>query len=267
MRLHQSVAVKSFGIAFVATHIPLLALIAAVTLLPGALPPLAVLAIALLATLAAAALVITVLWRLFRPLRQAADGLYGYMTRGTPWRGGTQMDAGSAANDEVTRLVHVLVHALAHIDRARSPLLQAGANVLHGRTGLCGVAEGEPVRTLGLIEIDQWQILDEAANLNQMVEVQTAMARMLNAQMQADEVMLPWGRGRYLVILNESPSGMEGRLWPLLRGFRAGAAGIQYSCSVVMEPHGAARSWPSSLQRLDHKLFALRSEGRTACCC
>jgi hypothetical protein len=98
-----------------------------------------------------------------------------------------------------------------------------------------------------------------------MMEVQTAMARMLNHQMQAGEVMLPWGRGRYLVILNEPPSGMEGRLWPLLRGFRAGPTGTPYSCSVAMEPHGAARSWPASLQRLDHKLFALRSEGRTAC--
>ena len=265
VRWHRSVAVKSFGIAFVATHIPLLALVAAVTLAPGVLPPLGVLAIALVATLAATVLVITVLWRLFRPLRQAADGLHAYMTRGTPWRGDTDSGTTSAASDEVTRLVQVLVHALAHIDRARSPLLQAGANVLQGRTGLSGVADGEPVRTLGLIEIDQWQQLDQAASLEQMMEVQTAMARMLNHQMQAGEVMLPWGRGRYLVILNEPPSGMEGRLWPLLRGFRAGPTGTPYSCSVAMEPHGAARSWPASLQRLDHKLFALRSEGRTAC--
>jgi hypothetical protein len=95
VRWHRSVAVKSFGIAFVATHIPLLALVAAVTLAPGVLPPLGVLAIALVATLAATVLVITVLWRLFRPLRQAADGLHAYMTRGTPWRGDT--DSGTTS--------------------------------------------------------------------------------------------------------------------------------------------------------------------------
>ena len=265
VRWHHSVAVKSFGIAFVATHIPLLALVAAITLAPGMLPPLGVLAITLVATLTATVLVIVVLWRLFRPLREAADGLYGFMARGVPWRGDARAGGLGGAGDEGTRLIQVLVHALAHIDRARSPLLHAGASVLQGRTGLAGIADGEPVRTLGLIEIDQWQMLDESTTLDQMMEVQSAMARLLNHQIHAGEVMLPWGRGRYLVILNESPSAMEGRLWPLVRGFRIGSSATHFTCSVAMEPHGAARSWPASLQRLDHKLFALRSEGRTAC--
>jgi len=98
----QSFAVKSFAIAFVATHIPLIALIAMVVLRPGWLAPEGVLAAALVATVAAAVLVIALLWRLLYSLRQAADGLRDYMLRGQPLR----MD--TASGDEVGRRVQVL---------------------------------------------------------------------------------------------------------------------------------------------------------------
>ena len=53
----------------------------------------------------------SVLWRLFRPLRLAADGLLGFMLRGE------SVHVHAAAQDEVGRLVRVLVKSLAHLER------------------------------------------------------------------------------------------------------------------------------------------------------
>ena len=90
-------------------------LIAVVVLRSDWLAPWSVLIAALLFTLAATALVVGVLWRMFWPLRQAADGLRGFMTHGTLPR------ASAGSSDEVGRLVGILVRSLAHLDRSRSP--------------------------------------------------------------------------------------------------------------------------------------------------
>ncbi|WNO05030.1 hypothetical protein [Rhodoferax mekongensis] len=137
MSWFQSVAVRSFLIAFVATHIPLLCLIALVTLKPAWLTPVGVLAATLVATLLATTLVLLVLWRMFRPLRDAADGLQALMTKGIPLR----LRAGG--EDEIARLVRVLTQALAHMDRSRLPLLQSGANQLETRAAALRHRGGE----------------------------------------------------------------------------------------------------------------------------
>ncbi|MCB2069686.1 MAG: hypothetical protein KDF67_08655, partial [Ottowia sp.] len=104
-------------------------MLALVTLHPAWLTPVGVLLAALVATLLATAVLITVLWRLFRPLRQAADGLLGFMTRGAP----VQMGVG--AQDEIGRLVGLLVQSLAHLDRGKAPLLRSGATALAASAG------------------------------------------------------------------------------------------------------------------------------------
>lgn len=124
---YRSVAVKSCLIAFVATHIPLLGLIGLIVISPAALSPWGVFIAALIFTLLATAFVIGVLWRMFRPLREAADGLQTFMTEG-------KLFAPSAGSgDEVGRMVQVLVRSLAHLDRGRAPLLQAGATAIAQR--------------------------------------------------------------------------------------------------------------------------------------
>ncbi len=258
-RLHwsRSVAVKSFAIAFVATHVPLLALIALVVLRPDWLSPLGVLLAALGATLLATILVIAVLWRLFRPLRQAADGLRTFMTQGQPLR----LSAG--AQDEVGRLVQVLVLALAHLDRQRAPLLQAGALVLQRKAMVFEEDGGS--RSLVLVEIDQWQALDQSANIQRMQDVQIGMNRMLSSIVHKGEAVLPWGRGRFLLALEATTTDAFDRLEVLNGGFKVGDFPERLTCSAAVEPRGFdAGAWPATLQRLEHKLFTLRMEGRAA---
>jgi len=257
LRWSQSFAVKSFAIAFVATHIPLIALVALLVLRPGQLAPAGVLAAALVATVVAAVLVIALLWRLLRPLRQAADGLRDFMLHGHPLR----LDA--ASGDEVGRLVNVLVLALAHLDRSRAPLLHAGALALERKAAGAPAAQGAQVMVL--LEVDQWRALDESARLDQMQEVQAAMNRALAALLHRNEYMLPWGRGRFLLVLDCVGADAAERLQPLCEGLRVGSSPARLTCSAVLEPratHSAA--WPAALQRLEHKLFALRLEGRAA---
>jgi len=258
-RLHwsRSVAVKSFAIAFVATHVPLLALIALVVLRPDWLSPVSVLLAALGATLLAAILVIAALWRLFRPLRLAADGLRSFMTRGQPLR----LSAG--AQDEVGRLVQVLVLALAHLDRQRAPLLQAGALVLQ-RKSMVFEPDGAG-QSLVLVEIDQWQALDQSANILRMQDVQIAMNRMLATVVHKGEAVLPWGRGRFLLALDVPTTDAFDRLEVVSGGFQVGDLPERFTCSAAVEPRSPDTGvWAATLQRLEHKLFTLRLEGRAA---
>jgi hypothetical protein len=257
LRWRQSLAVKSFAIAFLATHVPLLALVGVVVLKPGWLSPVGVLAVALGATVLAAMLVIGGLWRLLRPLRQAADGLRDFMLHGHPLR----LD--DASGTEVGRLVQVLVLALAHLDRGRAPLLHAGALALERKAG---PSQGDlGLQFLVLVEVDQWMALDAGAKLERMQEVQAAMNRQLGKELRHSELMLPWGRGRFLLVLQGPGADVVDRLQPLCAGFQAGAGPERFTCSAAVEvraPHSGA--WPAALQRLDHRLFAIRLEGRRA---
>ena len=256
LRWRESFAVKSFAIAFVATHLPLIALIALLVLRPGELSPAGVLAAALVATVVAAVLVIALLWRLLRPLRQAADGLRDFMLHGHPLR----LDV--ASGDEVGRLVQVLVLALAHLDRSRAPLLHAGALALERKAAGAPAAQGAQVMVL--LEVDQWKALDENARVDRMQDVQAAMSRALVALLRRNEYVLPWGRGRFLLVLDCVGADAVERLQPLCKGAGLKAPPGPLTCSAALEPRAAqSAAWPATLQRLEHKLFALRLEGRT----
>ncbi len=253
----QSLAVKSFAVAFLATHVPLLVLVGVVVLKPGWLSPAGVLAVALGATVLAATLVIGGLWHLLRPLRQAADGLRDFMLHGQPLR----LDA--ASGNEVGRLVQVLVLALAHLDRGRAPLLHAGALALERKAG---PSQGDlGLQFLALVEVDQWMALDAGARLERMQEVQAAMSRLLGNELRRSELMLPWGRGRFLLVLQGPGADVVERLQPLCEGFQAGAGPERFTCSAAIESRAPnTGAWPATLQRLDHRLFAIRLEGRSA---
>lgn len=257
LRWHQSIAVKSFAIAFLVTHIPLLALVLLVALRPGWLGPGGVLGVALVATLLATALALMLLWRLFRPLRLAADGLRRFMTDGHVPR------LGQGSTDEMGRLLHVLVLALAHLDRGRTPLLNAGALALERRTGGPD-GDGSP-HSLVLFEVDQWQALDESADVERMQQVQAIMHRHLSTALRYGELLLPWGRGRFLTVLNSSSADAFERVEALCVPFAGPVPGEMLTCSAVLEPRGRnPGTGPPTLQRLEYKLFALRLRGASA---
>lgn len=255
MKWYRSVAVKGFAIAFVATHIPLLALVALVALRPEWLTPWGVLCAALAATLLATVVVIGVLWHLFRPLRLAADGLRAFMTQGTPVR----LSVGS--QDEIGRLVELLVHSLAHVDRSRSPLLRTGGAVLD-RRNQAGPGPTNP-RVLALMEVDQWRALDASADLARMVEVQAALQRRAQEALRPGEVLLPWGRGRLLAVLEGSPAQACERLATVCQRFFIASGPTPFTCSAVVEARlsAGAAGWASALQRLEQRLFTQRLAG------
>ncbi|HEX2546470.1 MAG TPA: hypothetical protein VHL79_16430 [Ramlibacter sp.] len=254
---YRSVAVKSCVIAFVATHIPLLGLIALIVLFPQWLSPWGVFAVALLFTLLATGLVITVLWRMFRPLRDAADGLQLFMTEG-------RLFAGSAAGgDEVGRMVQVLVRSLAHLERGRAALLDAGAFAVAQQQ----LQSGELPRRgwMVLMEVDQWEALDREGDVDELLAVQSGMAEALRAELSPREVLLPWGRGRFLAILVGSGSEVVARLERLCAALPVPRTERLYTASAALEPKETGpRSWAAGLQRLEHKLFALRQRGLDA---
>jgi hypothetical protein len=251
---YRSVAVKSCLIAFVATHIPLLGLIALIVLFPDRLSPWGVFVVALIFTLLATALVITVLWKMFRPLRDAADGLQRFMTDGRLFA------ASAGSGDEVGRMVQVLVRSLAHLERSRSGMLDAGAMALAQEQ-----IKGGPLPPRGwmvLLEVDQWQALDREGGVDELLAVQQGMAQALRDSLGADEVLLPWGRGRFLAVLLGSGSDVIGRLERLCSDLRVPRSSRLYTASAAVEPkESGPRSWAAGLQRLEQKLFSLRLQG------
>ena len=259
LRWQGSIAVKAFAIAFVATHIPLLGLIAFVVFWPGALSPLQVLAAALGATVLAAIFVIAALWRLFKPLRQAADGLRDFMAQGKVLR------LPDAPPDEVGRLTGVLVMALAHLDRSRASLFHASALSLERSTRVRAAGSSNSTQTVILFEVDEWRTLDERAMLSEMQEVQSAMGRHIATILRTHEVVLPWGRGRYLVVMETEHHEAHQRVQALCMGFHVPSRPTRYTCSAAVQPRDpSVRTWPATLQRLEHGLFTLRMEGRSA---
>lgn len=259
MKWYQSVAVKSFIIAFIATHIPLLMLVAVVTLRPQWLTPWGVLGAALGATLLATAVVIGTLWRLFRPLRLAADGLAGFMTHGR------QIQLSSGSQDEIGRLVQLLVLSLAHLDRGRAPLLQSGGGSIERRTRLSESQAGGQLSIMALLEVDQWRALDDSADLQRMHEVQAALHRRLQEVMAGGELLLPWGRGRFLVVMKGTLLSARERLETACQRFFVPSGPTPYTCSAALDVRsGGPAGWASALQRLDQRLFTLRLEGGAA---
>lgn len=251
----QSVAVKSFLIAFVATHIPLLCLIALVTLHPAWLTPLGVLAATLVATLLATGLVLWVLWRMFRPLREAADGLHALMARGVPLR------VAAGGKDEIGRLIGVLTQALAHLDRSRAPLLQSGAQNLERRAAALRHDGGEKLQQLVLLEIDTWPAISAEGDLERMGDLQLALVEHVSAQLNKGELVMPWGQGRALLALSPVHGNTYARVTALCQPFQVPGWAETLHCSAAMEARsGSSIGWASALQRLEHKLYTLRQQ-------
>ena len=251
----QSVAVRSFLIAFVATHIPLLCLIALVTLKPDWLTPLGVLVATLVATLFATALVLVVMWRMFRPLREAADGLHALMARGIPLRLRVR------GEDEIARLIRVLTQSLAHLDRSRLPLLQSGAKQLENRAATLRHRGGERLQKLVLFEIDGWAELCAESDLEYLEELQMALAEHLHEALQPTELLMPWGQGRVLLALAPAHGDTYARVSAMCQPFVMQGDVRRFHCSAVIESRsGTSVGSASALQRLEQKLYALRQQ-------
>lgn len=258
MPWYHSVAIKSYLIAFVATHIPLLGLIAIIVLRPELLSPWGVFLAALVFTLAATAVVVGVLWRMFRPLRAAADGLKGFMTEGSTYK------ASAGSSDEVGRLTGILVQALAHLDRSRGALLHSSSiTVGHASAEVLHTGAGNR-QWLALLEIDQWAALDGWGGLENMLRLHRGLDRSVDGLLQAGELALPWGRGRFLLMLTGSNADVMERLDALCRRITMEDGETCTATAAVDTPGPDAQSRAAALQRLEHKLFSLRLQGSQA---
>lgn len=252
MKWYQSVAVKCSAVAFVATHVPLLMLVAVVAFQPDWLTPWGVVLTALLATLTATAVLLWILWKLFRPLRDAADGLLGFMTRGEPLRMST------SSQDEISRLVGTLVRALAHLQRSRAPYLIESAR--HGLELARRDDKLGPNGVLILVEVDQWADAEDHGVLRTLAELQVILERRVMECIGPQDTALPWGRGRMLIQMPAPISSALQRLDKLREPIRISSGPKRYSLSAVMETsteHATGRA--ASLQRLEHRMFSLRA--------
>lgn len=251
----HSMALKCFLVAFIATHVPLFAVIGVVTLRPDWLTPWGVFGVTLVATLVATALVLAVLWRLFRPLRRAADGLMGFMAHGESFR----LEAGSA-QDEVARLVRILVLALAHLDRGRAALLKAGtAEIARARVSR-GAAQPLAAQNVALVEVGDWDAVETAGNVRYMHDVQDTLLRLTMTSVPQDAIVMPWGRGRVLVILSADAALARKAIDSLPAHFYCSSRPARHAVHVVVEPcSGGPLGWTAALQRLEHRVFALRA--------
>jgi hypothetical protein len=252
MKWYQSIALKCSAVAFIATHVPLLMLLAVVTLQPHWLTPWGVVLIALAATLAATAVLLVTLWRLFRPLRDAADGLLGFMTRGESLR------MTPSSQDEISRLIGTLVHALAHLQRSRTPLLLDSAR--HSLEQAKRDARLGTHVVLVLVEIDQWVDAEELGVMRTLAELQVILERRVGESIGPQDLALPWGRGRMLIQMSAPISSALQRLEKLREPLRISSGPKPFSVSAVMETsteHATGRA--AALQRLEHRMFSLRA--------
>ena len=255
VRWPRSVVTQGVIAAFLAAHIPLLVLLAVVTLRPQWLTPWGVLVAALGATLVAAASVVAVLWWLFRPVRLAADGLLGFMTQGR------QIRLSIGSQDEIGRLVQQLVAALAHLEHGHAPAAPGVVGPHPTRAPQLGTR----LPVVALLEVDQWRTLDEAADVQRMHEVQVAVHRRIRTALNREELVQPWGRGRFLVVMNGPLMSARERLKAMCQRFVPTAGRVSYSCSAVVDARSDSTSaWPATVQRLDQRLFALRLSGGSA---
>lgn len=254
---HRSVAVRTFLFAFVGTHVPLLLLVTLLLLHPELISPLYVVLLTVATALLSTGFVVACLWRQFRPLREAADALRDFMLKGDPLR----LQPG--ANDEVGRLVRMLSMAFAHLERSRAPLLQAGGLVLLDRAQRNGDGSQATPRTMALVEADQWQQVEESGDLDGMMELQTALNRALSHDLREGEILLPWGRGRYLLMMDGRGSDAVERLAEVNGGMVLACIKQPLTFTAAVEGRSAhITSWAATLQRLERKLFAMRLDGR-----
>jgi hypothetical protein len=254
----RSVAVRSCVAAFCATHVPLLGLIAVIVIGQPQLSPATVIVLSLVLTLAATAFIVTYLWRLFRPLRLAADGLHSYMAQGRL----TAMPAHD--RDEIGRFVGVLARALAHWDRARAPMLSGGALMIarSAQDSEGGLADGWMV----LVEADQMDQVDRDGELEELVDIHRGLERGL--QEAGASVVLPWGRGRFLAIVTGAGSDVAQRLESLCLQVPAPRTSRLYTATAVLEAReSGSRAWAAGLQRLESKLYEAKAGGMQAVVC
>lgn len=115
------------------------------------------------------------------------------------------------------------------------------------------------------MEIDQWQVLDREGRVEDLAQVQKVLGDTLQAALQPGEVLLPWGRGRFLAILSGAGADVFDRMERVCGSLPIARADGAYTASAVVEPKkSGARSWAAGLQSLENKLFALRLRGMQA---
>ena len=255
LRWYQSIAVKNNLVTFVATHVPLLGLIGLIVMWPGLFSRWSVFWTALALTLVSTVLVIAAQWRLFRPLRAAADGLKGFMTHGTTFQGS------GGSSDEVGRMVTVLVQSLAHLDRGRRPLLNSGAVALGKAQAKMEPYAESAQQWFALVEIDDEGLLHGRRDLQSLSKINGALSAAMARSIRHGELAIPWGRGRVLLLLNGAADPTRQRVEDLCARIDC-YDGDAFTASAVLEPaKNDDLSRAAALQRLEHRLFALRMQG------
>jgi hypothetical protein len=122
---------------------------------------------------------------------------------------------------------------------------------------------GERLHTLVLLELDQWAVLDAEGDMDHLEAVHAVLLERLAAATDSGELLLPWGRGRFLLAVATRHADTFERATAWCQPFAVPGDSHVYHCSGVLESRsGSALGWASALQRLEQKLYTLRQQGR-----
>ena len=254
---------KLFAVAFVGTHLPILALIAYLILWqPGATSWPLLVGIVLVATLAGTVWAFVALFGLLRPIREAAHALAAFN------QGGAARDTSFPLDhpDEVGRMLRELRRTMDDNRRMlRSLRSQANVDPMTGALNRRGLQEN----------IDQWQIdqpaslivmdLDNLKRLNDEHghhvgdRALCLLSDTISEQSNDEECLLArWGGDEFVLVLKQSPEQAASHLDSILRSVKQASRDtlpVPLSVSAGLAPFSSKEEFDQAHERADQAMY------------
>ncbi len=264
----RSYTAKLFAVAFLGTHVPLLALLGwslAVGLDSDALLW-RVLAIALSATLAGFALTLYLLHQLLAPIRAVAEALDGYdRARALPALPEDSEDDVGRLMRGVNRNLHRLdegmraLEGIAHHDALTGVLNRRGAEARsaarsQGRDG------GIPV-CLVLLDMDGLKEVNDRMGHAEGDRRLVAAATGLRACLGGDDWICRWGGDEFVLAMHGEPAHVRSRLTACLQALASGDPCVRFSAGIAQWHPGDA--FTDAYRRADEAMYADKARHRT----
>ncbi len=267
-------AQKLLLVAFVATHVPLLALVAQSVLAPGQLSRGAVLLVVLVATLLGTAGLLRTLHLLLRPVRDATAALEGYLQeRRLPALPDDRRDDAGRLLRYVRETCSTLEHERVLLERlAGEDELTGLANRRAGTVELAGrvaraQAEGSAV-SVALVDLDHFKRVNDEHGHAAGDAALELVAHVLGTHLREEDFAARWGGEELLVVLDGSERQAVGALERVRRALARERVPVGSGSSVrVTASVGVAEALPGEsveacLRRADAALYAAKGAGR-----
>lgn len=264
----NSFRAKIFSVAFVGTHVPLLALILWLVLPFGAqLSPLVVLVVVLVATLLGTAFTFLALGEILRPLYRVEDAVRRFEEEGKV------LPLPFGYRDQVGRVMSAVNRMILSVeDQIDSSRRAAETDALTGAFNRRGfdarVAEGRP-GAICLLDIDDFKGINDRFGHEQGDRVLRDLASIVGTTIRGSDVFARLGGEEFAVFLPNIALGDARDAAERLRSriaaqLRAEEDPVTVSIGVAMWRPGETRD--SLLRQADRGLYAAKQSGRNRVC-